>query len=182
MSDKAVARRYAQALFELAREKSVLDEVKTELAQVVTLIKENGELKAIIQHKLLPPEQKQELFRKVFSGKISDLLLNFLLLTTQKRREGALEAIYEQFVQYANEAQNLLEAEVEAAVELSSEELENIRQALEMKTGKQIEIHQRIQPNLKGGVRVRMGDTVFDGSVTMRLDLLKQRLMHVELG
>ena len=176
MSNLAVAKRYGQALFDLASEKNMLDQLERELTQVLEVIKESYELKKILEHQLISPETKQEIFRKVYSGNISPIAMNFLLLILHKRREMALNQIVSQFLNLANEARGIVKAQVTSAAQLSSEDLEKLCESLEKITGKNILLEATVDEKLIGGLVVKIGDRIIDGSISTKLKMLEKHL------
>ncbi|KUO51295.1 MAG: hypothetical protein APF76_17610 [Desulfitibacter sp. BRH_c19] len=181
MSNLAVAKRYGQALFELASEKNILDQLEKELTEVMQVIEESDELKKVVEHQLMNAELKQEIFRKIYSDNISSTTLNFLLLILHKRREIALGQIVNQFINLANEAKGIVKAQVKSATLLSPEHLEELRESLVKMTGKNILLEVTIDEKLMGGVVVRIGDRIIDGSVSTKLKMLEKHLKSVGL-
>ncbi len=181
MSTLAVAKRYGQAIFELASEKKILDQVEKELVKIIETIDSSEDLKKITEHQLLAAEVKQEIFRKVFADELSPITLNFLLLILQKKREAHLSKIVHQFVDLANEARGVVKANVKSAVKLSSEQIDALRKSLEKITGKSILIELEIDEKIMGGLIVRIGDRIIDGSVQNKLKMLEKHLKSVGL-
>lgn len=173
----AVARRYAQALFELANEKGLMDQVDAELGQVVEAIEANAPLKAAMADVLLQPAVKQNLIEQLFASQVSELVKNFLYLVVRKRREAHLAAIYQAYLDLANEARGVVEVEVRTAVALDNEVAARLESSLVAKLGKQVTFKTQVAPELKGGLVVRVGDELFDGSVATRLKRLHERLI-----
>lgn len=176
MSTNAVARRYAAALFEIASEQGLVDQVDRELRQVVDLIARTPDLRRALEHQLVSPAQKQGLVNVYFAGKVSQLTLNFLSVLVTKRREGFIAQIYEEYLGFANRARGIVEVEVRSATELSEANLKSLEGALARRLAKKIVMKSRIDPSLIGGVVVRVGDQLLDGSIRTRLLRLKERL------
>ena len=176
MSNLAVAKRYGQALFDLASEKNMLDQLEKELTQVLEVIEESHELKKILEQRLIRSETKQEIFRKVYSGTISPVTMNFLLLILHKRREMVLNQIVSQFLNLANEARGIVKAQVKSAAQLSFEQLEKLRESLEKITGKNILLESAVDERLIGGLVVKIGDRIIDGSISTKLKMLEKHL------
>jgi F-type H+-transporting ATPase subunit delta len=173
----AVARRYAQALFELAQAKDLVDQVDNELGLVVSAIEANAPLKAAMADVLLQPAVKQNLLEKLFATQVSELVKNFLNVVVRKRREAHLEAIYQAYLDLANAARGVVEVEVRTAVALDSETATRLEKNLVAKLGKQVKFKTQVAPELMGGLVVRVGDELLDGSVATRLKRLHERLI-----
>ncbi|MEW6624181.1 MAG: F0F1 ATP synthase subunit delta [Bacillota bacterium] len=180
MSSLVIAKRYGQALFELASERNILGQMKQEMANVLDVIEQNEELKKMTKHKLISIEVKQKVFLEIFQNRVSELTLNFLLLVLQKKRESMLDKIVEHFINLANEASGIVKAYVKSAVKLSPAQLESLRRKLEEMTGKRVLLEVKIDHNIMGGLVVQIGDTIIDGSVLNKLRLLEKHLKSVE--
>jgi len=178
MLNLAVARRYARALFELAQEKGQIDQVDRELGLVVAMIDTNPQFKAVMSDVLLAPEVKTDLVRKLFEGKLSPLVTNFLLVVIRKRRESYFQLMYRSFVDLANEARGIVEVEVRSAVPLPDETVQTLEQKLVVRLGKQVKFQTQVAPELIGGLVVRVGDQLMDGSIKTRLQRMRDRLIR----
>lgn len=181
MLENAVARRYAQAFFTIASEKTLVDKLELELGTVVTAINENEELKKVMDHQLISPENKKAIIENLFSGEVSELTINLLDVVIEKYRASYIPAIYDEFVSYANDLRNMADAQITTAVELSESDLEAIKSKLAAATGKTIRLQSEVDPSLIGGVMVRIGDKVIDGSLAGRLTRLKEDLLQIEV-
>jgi len=178
MSNLAVARRYGQALLDLASKDNILDQLEKELAYVLDVIEENQDLQRVLEHQLISPEIKQEIFREIYSKTISPIAMNFLLLILQKRRGMVLKQIIRQFFDMANEVRGIVKAKVVSAVQLSAQQLEELRESLEKTTGKKILLELTIDKKLIGGLVVKIGDKIIDGSTSTKLKMLEKYLQN----
>lgn len=176
MANHAVARRYARALFELAQEKGLLDQVEKELEMVAEMIRTNLKLRWVMNDVMTSPEVKSRLIEELFKGKVSDLVLRFLLVVVRKRREAYIPEMYRAYVDLANEARGIVEVEVRSAVPLDEEIARNLEQKLVARLGKRVKFQTQVAPELIGGLVVRVDDTLMDGSVRTRLARMRERL------
>ena len=181
MLENAVARRYAQAFFAIARETEQVDQLENELKVVVDAISANDDLKKVMDHQLVSPEEKKNIINQVFSQEISEITVNFLDVVIEKYRGSYIPAIYDEFVSYANELRNMADAEVAAAVALSDADLKELTDKLSAATGKTIRLQSKVDPSLIGGVMVGIGDMIVDGTVSGRLAKLKDNLLKSEV-
>lgn len=181
MSEAVVARRYAQALFELGQEKGLLDVFAADLQEVVGAIESNDQLREIIGHHQLGREVKKQVLRDLFAATIHPLSLNFLMLSVDKNREQYLSAVYHWLLELVDRAENTQEVEVRSAIALSEGERQALIQSLRELTGKGIRLKVSVDPDLIAGVLVKVGDRVYDGSVAGRLRGLKSRLRSLPL-
>lgn len=182
MLNKSVARRYAEAFFSIARESNKIDEYQAELEIVIQAIDEVEGMKEYLAHLLVPAKAKKELIQKIFAEQISTMTMNFLLMVIDKRRESYLEAIYKEYVDMADESRDIKKAELFAAREVPEQELEELAQKLSSSTGKKVILKLTVDPSLLGGVKIRMGDQIVDGTVAKKLQMLKENLKQAKIS
>lgn len=185
MKQSKIAKKYSLALFELAKEEDKLLGFKEELEDIVEATKKYNDLRKILFHPRVTPADKKKLVQDIFSFESSNEIINFLKLLIDKRREFYLEAIYEGFVDLLNQEKNILEVEVISAIKLSR----NLKDKLEKKIvnllGSQVVLQENINPDIIGGLVLKIGDRVIDGSIRHDLESLKSKIVQIpvsELG
>ncbi len=176
MLNASVARRYARALYELAQDKGQVEAVGRELELAVQSLTANRDLRALWEHAEVSARVKVSLVEQTFTGKISDLVKNFVCVIATKRREAYLAQIASEYVALSDEALNRVEVEVRSATPLSPDTLDHLQNRLGNRLGKQIKFVTSIDKDLIGGLVVRVGDVLMDGSVRTRLKRMKDRL------
>jgi F-type H+-transporting ATPase subunit delta len=181
-----VAGRYAQALFDIASEektlpkyKSMVDRIEEELKAVKDILDQNVELQRLLYHPQITAAAKKELLDQLFKGKISEVTGNFLALLVDRRRETYFNDIVEEFVALANAQRGIMEAKVTTAVELNDTEKGELSSIMARLTGKKVQTSYAVDPSIIGGVIVRMGDKIIDGSIKTRLSTMKDRLKAI---
>lgn len=177
----AVARRYAQALFGIARDEDIIDELQQQLQTVAEIITENDMLRRFINHPQVTADQKKELLLEILGGKISKVAEGFLMLLVERHREAYLGGIVEEYARIADKARNVTEARVSSAVKLTDEQRNKLVQILRGYTGMEVRTSYDVDPGLLGGVLIRIGDQVIDGSIRTRLNTLGERLRQIEV-
>lgn len=177
----AIAKNYAKALFEVASERGTIDTVEQELARIVEVINSDEDLRKVLMHPHIPLEAKKKLVLQLFDGQLSEMTANFLNLIVDRHREDFLDAIFENFVMLANEARGIAEATVTTAKELSAEELEQLTQKFGKLLNKKLRIKTKVNPEILGGVVVRIGDRLYDGSISGKLARFQQRLKQSQV-
>lgn len=182
MLNKSVARRYAEAFFSIAQDHSKIDQYQQELELVVDAIKGSDILREYLDHLLIPAKEKKENITKLFGDKVSQITLNFLLMVIDKRREAYIEAIVEEYKELADISRNIAKADLISAQEVSEDELNTLAQKLSASTGKTVQLKQVIDPSLIGGVKLRIGDQIIDGTVAKKLEMLKTQLLQVKIS
>lgn len=176
-----LAIKYAQAIYELAAEKDMLNVVEQELRLVESTIASYHDLSTLMYHPQVLAKAKQETIRKVFEQDLTDFVLKFLLLLVDKRRETVLPDIIREYIKMANEARNILEAEVITAMPLLESQENALVNKLGAVTGKKVLITKSIDTSIIGGMIVKIGDKLIDGSIVRQLATLKNALLNNEV-
>ena len=176
MLSGALARRYAQALFELAMEMSVLDRIDSEIKIVSELINNNKELKYLLNHPNVDDESKKKILGKILETDISEMTKHFLYLLIDRRRHNLVNLIQREFIRLADKARNIVEAKVVSATSLSAKQEERLKQAIARITGKNVRLLIEVDSGLIGGVRLQIGDCVMDGSIVTALSKMRTEL------
>lgn len=179
MSDRGLARRYAHALFESSKEKNLLDKTEDDLNQVIETVDKNEDLYSLFEREMIAPEDKIAVVEKIFGKDISRQAMNFLQLVLYKRREKYLKEMLEEYMKLADEARGKLEVEAVTGAELTSEQEEMVKQQLSEITGKDVRLKARVDPDLVGGIVIKIGDKVYDRSAKKQLEVLEYKLKSV---
>lgn len=175
----AVAGRYAEALYEIAVQNKLVDQLEEELKAVVGVLEESVQLKKILFHPRITADQKKEVLKGLFEGRISEVAMNFLGILVERQRENYLADITAYFTDLANKARNISDVKVTSAVELTDDEKKRLADAMAKCTGKKVRLSYDVDPKLLGGVVVRVGDKVIDSSVLARLQTLREHLRQI---
>lgn len=179
---KLVSRTYGEALFSIAKEEgreiSFLEEAET----VAKILKQNPEFDRMMLHPGIPKQEKLSVVRQVFGGRASEEMTGFLETVVQKERYADLSDILQYFIGRIKEDQKIGIAHVASAVELSERQKKQVLDRLLETAGyRTMEMHYSVDPELIGGMRIRIGDRVIDSSVRSRLDDLTRQLLQVQL-
>jgi F-type H+-transporting ATPase subunit delta len=175
----AVGARYAEALYEIAERENAVDAIEQELKAIEAIIRENRDLQKVLYHPRITPEDKKGIMVDLLSGKVSAVTMEFMKLLVDRQREQFLSDIVAYYVSLANQSRNVTEAGVSSAVELTAEEKRQLAGLLNKLTGKKVETSYSVDPSLIGGVVVRIGDRVIDGSIRTRLATLREHLRQI---
>ena len=171
-----VSRTYATALFDAARDKGRLEQVREELAEFVRALAEVPELAALLRNPQLDPPTKAEALDNVLSG-ADETLRNFLRVVTEKGRGAHIEDIAREFEALYAAEQQVLNVELTTAYELSDEEARDIVQQIETASGRSVAATRSVDPKLIGGIVLTAGTLRVDSSVRGRLERLRRELV-----
>lgn len=176
----SLARRYAGALFEAAKDADIIDKVESDLGMMTYSLNAVPRLSEALSHPLIPSVKKKEIAREIFEGNVDTITLDFLCLLIDKHREEVLTDIETEYIQIADSWRGIVKAVVTSAVALTDDEQHRIQSKIAAQTGKTValEIHQ--DPSLIGGVIVKIGDTIIDGSIKSYLAALRDQLLGKE--
>ena len=180
MNSSKLATRYAKALFEFAKEKDQIQKVKEDLVLVKSVLKENYELKLVIESPIIFPDKKNDIFAGVFADKLSDTTFGFLSLTIKKKREPALITICDEYVRLYNKYNNIQVAFVTTVQPLSPALADAVKKLLEEETQSTIELQQILDDKIIGGLKIQIEDTLFDASILSSINKLRDEFLEYE--
>jgi F-type H+-transporting ATPase subunit delta len=170
-----IATVYARSLFEAAEDADKLSEVRDQLGEIVDAIDENHDLQVFFFSPSLSTEDKKEGLSKAVSG-IDDLVENFLELLIENHRMPVIFKIRQEFEVLWDDENELLPVTVTSAVELDKKTVKQIGDQIAEQTGQKVELTAEVDPNVLGGLVVRVGNTVLDASVRRRLENLRREV------
>jgi F-type H+-transporting ATPase subunit delta len=177
MSIGILGRRYASALITLAEQAGNLSKIASDLHDFAATWQSSPELRTLFENPKVGVATRREILRDLAQASGMDpLLRNTLLLLSDRGRIRELGQIVEAFDSLAEVRSGRVRAEVVTASELPDAFFAELQKTLELVTGKQVVIAKSVDPSLLGGVVTRIGDQVFDGSVSHRLSELKHEL------
>ena len=180
MIGNVVARRYSKALVEVVAEREGdFDAVHAELRDLAGVIEGSRDLMRLLYSPSIRMEVKRGILEDLLSlAGLSDLAATFVRLLLEKGRLRYLPSVAETFEYLANERQGKVKVTVTSAAPLSAEEAERLKAGLEQATGKTVLIETVVEPPLIGGLVVRIGDRVLDGSIRHQLDVMRESLVR----
>jgi F-type H+-transporting ATPase subunit delta len=172
-----VARTYARALFEAAKDAGRIDEVRDQLATFVEAVDEVPELRSLIRNPELDPPTKAAALDAVLEGS-DELIRNFVRVVTEKGRAAQLDEIAREYEALVAAEEQILSVELTTAYELSDDEAAAIVKQIEEASGQRVEAARTVDPDLIGGLVLKAGSLEVDSSVRGRLDRLRRDLAH----
>ncbi|CAM3968603.1 F0F1 ATP synthase subunit delta [Alkalicoccus chagannorensis] len=169
--------RYASALFESVQAGGKLDETLDDLNMVSQAVQETNLLDEVFQHPDMTDRRKKEILDQAFQGKVSQITVNLLKVLVDNKRESIFEAVRENFKDLVYEAKGIAEAEVYSAKPLTEQEKAAVSQVFAKRSGRaELLINNQVDKDVIGGLRVRIGDTVYDGTVANHLVRIHERM------
>jgi len=177
----ALAKVYAKSLFELAMDAGGSDklvEIADELEQICELAREDKKINLFFSSPVVDVTARGKTLSAIFTNRITDLTLRFLLVLNNKGRLDRLESIETAFDQLLQEAFGRVEVDVITPVAVDAESLTAIKQKIETVPGKEPVLHPYVDEHLLGGIKLRIGDQLIDGSLQTRLRKLGEELKN----
>jgi F-type H+-transporting ATPase subunit delta len=168
------AKRYAQAVFQMAKERNDFDKWSQDLAKV-SLLSQDADFVNYMQNPKFSYEVKPRLLSNQLKG-INPLILNLVLLLTSKGKFGLITPIRAEYENVLNDYRGIANAEVITAVPLEDDEKKNLNNRLEAFSGKKIILSNNVDPKIIGGIIIKVDGKLIDGSTSSRLSALKGEL------
>ena len=175
MRSTRVARRYAQALMSAAEERKTLEKTAVDLTKIAGIIDGSRDFRAFLASPVVSIPRKKTVMKELFGTTVGADTVAFLDMLVMKQREGELAGIIEQFHALHDAKQGITNVDVTSAMELTAQQQKALRQELEQRTGKTVRLRMTVNAAIRGGLVVRIGDTVLDASLTRQLERLRER-------
>ena len=170
-----IAQVYARSLFEAAKERGKLDDVRDQLAQVSGALGEDQNLQIFFFSPYFSTEEKKDGVRKAVSG-ADELVANFLELLIENHRMPAIFRVRRVYDELWAEENKLLSVQITSAVELDEKVIKEIAGEIGKRTGRKIELATEVEPDILGGIVVRVGNSIMDASIRNRLERLRKQV------
>ena len=167
---------YATALLEVSRAEGHLGDIQDELFRFARTFEGSDELRSALTDPSLPSDRRVGIVEDLLGGKALQTSAALASFVVAAGRASELPAIIDRFVELAAAEQRRAVAEVRTAIELTPEQIERLRDALNRATGKDVEVKVVVDASVLGGIVARVGDLVIDGSVRHRLEQLREQI------
>src|SRR3954451_11034889 len=172
-----IARVYAEALFEVAKEKGNLDKIREQLAQFADALEKSHEMQVFFFSPYLSSAEKKEGIGRVLEG-AEEELVNFLELLAEKHRMPVIFRIRRHFDELWKRENKKIDVTVTSATELDPEVVKQIGKEIEEQTGQSVELSSKVDDSVLGGLVVQVGNMVLDASIRNRLEKLRKSVAH----
>ena len=179
---KLVSKVYGDALFEAAMDRDKGDALYEEVCALVPILNDNPDLLAMLGNPQIVKDEKVAIMNQVFSGRVQEELMGFLNIIVGKDRQNDLIPVFEYFIQRVKEYKKIGTVFVSSAMELKAEQRTRLEEKLLATTSyATLEMNYQTDPSLIGGMVIRIGDHVVDGSIRTRLYGLKKELSSLQI-
>lgn len=180
---KLVSKTYGQALFDLALEENALEKILEEEAFIKEVFAKNEELVTLLNHPKISKDEKVKVVENIFKGNISDTMLGFLVIVLNKERYNELNGIFAYLEDKVREYKNIGVVSVTTAVPLSDVQKEELtKRLLETTSFKSFEFEYTVDPEIIGGMILRIGDRIVDSSIRTELNEMAKSLTKIQLS
>lgn len=175
---QSVAKVYAEALVQVGQEQKALGQIHDDLKLAVDIYDSEPWFREFFTSPRIDREEKWKAIRTAFEGKIGKQVLGLLNVLIMKGREAALDNVYGQFERFRDEHENRLHAYVTVASPMEDSFRDGLVKRLSTASGKNVELHERVDPTALGGAKLRVGDKVIDRTLKTRLTALREHLLN----
>lgn len=173
MSEHRIASRYAKSLLGLADEKKSLDKVMKDMEAFQSLCEENRDMVLMLRNPIIASLKKRDILKKIFDKKVDKLTMAIFEIITKKGREQYLPEIAAAFKSQYYDKKGIVESSVTTVVPLSAAVKKELNAVVEKLTGKKVVLTEQIDPELIGGLVLKIGDRQIDDSVSGKLRELR---------
>ena len=177
MSTLIASRRYASALLSAAEEGNFLDLIVEELQVIKGVLENSRDLVHALRSPLVKGDKKIHILEEIFRDSIGEKMFMFLKLVVRKKRAGLLPEIIDEFQILLDEKRGVINVDITSAVPLSDEQVDELVMKLAAFTGKKIRPRMLLNEQFIGGVAIKIGDTIYDGTISHQLQLFRRTLV-----
>jgi len=181
MNESIITVRYAKAFFLLAKEKGMLDTLKADMETVMNVCTESVDFNLLLESPVVKTSKKTKLFSEIFSGSVHELTLKFLKLIAGNKREIYIPGVCRKFLSLTRSDMGIKTASMTTAAELSQQTMDKVKQILERDLNSKIELTEKVNPEILGGLILRIEDKQFDASLATQLKKVKTELLETEI-
>lgn len=182
MLDESVAERYAGALFEVSEACGKTDLWDKKLSQIAKSVENTPFLSKFLKYPFGSASEKKDIMKKVFGTFIDVQIMNFIFIIIDRGRASYLDLISKKYSECIKQSRGIVSAEVISAAPLSPSERARLARVLTQKEGRKVEPSFSCDPSLIGGVVIKMGGRVIDGSLSRALSIMKEKFANVDVS
>lgn len=177
---QAVARVYAEALLDMVEKGADLSRIVDDLGAVRKLWEDDRQFREFFGSPRLDPATKKRILDAAFRGRLDRPVLGLLHVLVEKRREMVIDNIIDEFERFRDLREGRIHVYLTSARPLDRDQTDALRAQIERSSGKKVRVHEKVEPRVLGGLVVKVGDHVLDGTLRRRLEGLRKRLVATE--
>ncbi len=170
-----LARVYARSLFEIAREHGLLEELREQLGQFADALTEHSELRVFFFSPYFSSKEKQDALGRLLSG-ADERFVNFLELLIENHRMPVIFRARREYERLWEQENHVLPVEITSAIELDKATAASVGERIGANTGHKVMLSTRVDPDILGGIVVRVGNAILDASIRNRLERLRKQV------
>jgi len=171
------AKRYAKALFIMARESGKTDRIRADVEKMLTLLNNMQDLSQFMRNYMLPMATRTNALREIFSGMLDPLSFQFISLLEDKKRCGILAQVCIAFVDLHDAMLGIVKGSITTPIQLEKSDIAAVTDYARTKMEGQLQLSTVIDKALLGGFKLRLGDVVYDASLSAQLHMLKEKMI-----
>lgn len=172
-----ILKNYASAIFEISLEKDSLNDDYKTFKEILILLEENPKFKNLLANLFISKEERNSIVDNVFKGKINEHLLSFIHVIIDNGRADELSQILKEFISLYNDHFGIVEGICYSSFKLNEKQLNDLMSALSKRENKKVYLINKINKELIGGVKIIIGDRVYDSSINATIDNIKKNLL-----
>jgi F-type H+-transporting ATPase subunit delta len=170
-----IAAVYANALFEVAKERGILGEIRQQLREFARALNENADMRFFFFSPYFSADEKKEGLHKAIENG-DEVFVNFLEALIERSRMPVIFRIRDRYEKLWDEEERVLPVQVTSAVELEERTVRSIAEQIHQQTGRRVEMSSRVDPEIIGGIVLRVGNSILDASIRNRLNELRRQV------
>ncbi|RMD92930.1 MAG: F0F1 ATP synthase subunit delta [Calditrichaeota bacterium] len=176
MKENILARRYARALFELSKEKNILEKIRQEVEFFSDYVQNDRNFEFFLNSQQISKKQKIAAIEKLFQDRVSNLFFNFLLVLLKKNRQTIFPIVAQEFEKLYDHYYKRIRATTITAIPLDNQSVDRVKKVLNQKFGAEVQLRVKTNPDILGGLIIQVDGQIYDGSIASQLNRLKQQL------
>lgn len=173
-----VGDRYAESLFDLAKEENKVTQYLDDIKLVGEVLDSDPQIVQFFNHVLIENDKKIQLLDQSFKGNVDQYVLNFLKLLVQSRRIRYIDDIVKSYINLSNQYLGIEEGMIYTPYELTDQQIQDIEKAISQKENKKVTLKVYIDPSLLGGIKVQIANRIYDGTIKNKVEMLKKELLR----
>lgn len=181
MNESAITVRYSKAIYSLAREKEIINSLKNDMELISNVCKNSTDFILLLETPVVKASEKSRLISKIFKNKIHPLTLDFLQLIVKNNRETFIPSISRDTLDFIRHEKNIKSAVLTTAIQIDKSVIEEVEKLLEKELDGKVELTEKVNPDIIGGLILRIDDKQMDASVSTQLKKVKQQLLKTQV-